>query len=53
MLAMKLYEKEDLRLEKVEDPYAEADEAILRVRTTNICAIDIKSYSTGPAQRCR
>jgi L-iditol 2-dehydrogenase len=47
MLAMKLYGKEDLRLEKVEDPYAEADEAILRVRATNICATDIKAYSTG------
>ncbi|MEM1726606.1 MAG: zinc-binding dehydrogenase [Candidatus Bathyarchaeia archaeon] len=47
MLALKLYGKENLSLEKVEEPTVEADEAILRVRATNICATDIKAYTTG------
>lgn len=47
MLALKLYGKEILKLEKVEEPKLEADEAILRVRATNICATDIKAYTTG------
>jgi len=47
MLALRLYGKEDLRLEDVDVPKLEGDGAILRVRATGICATDIKAYTTG------
>lgn len=47
MLALRLYGKEDLRLEKTEEPCIGVDEAIMKVVATNICATDIKAYTTG------
>ena len=47
MLALRLYGKEDLRLEDVDVPKLEGDGAILRVKATGICATDIKAYTTG------
>ncbi len=47
MLALRLYGKEDLRLEDADVPRLEGAGAILRVRATSICATDIKAYTTG------
>ncbi|MCX8187987.1 MAG: zinc-binding dehydrogenase [Nitrososphaeria archaeon] len=47
MLALRLFGKEDLKLEKVGEPTLEEPGAILRVRATSICATDIKAYTTG------
>ena len=47
MLAMRLYEKEDLRLVDHPKPEAKDFNAIIRVRATTICASDIKAYTSG------
>ena len=47
MLSLKLHGKEDLRLEKVEEPKLEEPGALLKVKATSICATDIKAYTTG------
>ncbi|MCS7125401.1 MAG: zinc-binding dehydrogenase [Aigarchaeota archaeon] len=47
MLALRLYGKEDLRLEDVSEPKLDGAGAILKVRATSICATDVKAYSTG------
>lgn len=47
MLALKLYGKENLKVEDVEKPRLGRSEAILKVKATTICATDIKAYSYG------
>ena len=47
MLALRLLGKENLKLERIEEPALEEAGVILRVRATSICATDIKAYVTG------
>ncbi len=47
MLALRLYGKEDLRLEDVPEPTLKDSNAILKVKATSICATDAKAYLTG------
>lgn len=47
MLALKLYGKENLKVENVEKPRLGKSEAVLKVKATTICATDIKAYSYG------
>ena len=47
MLALRLYGKEDLRLEDVPEPMLKDSNAILKVKATSICATDVKAYMTG------
>ncbi len=47
MLALRLYGKEDLRLEDAPEPTLKNYNAILKVKATSICATDVKAYMTG------
>jgi L-iditol 2-dehydrogenase len=47
MIALKLYEKNNLKVENVEKPEPGPFEAILKVKSTSICATDIKAYFYG------
>lgn len=47
LLAALLYGKEDLRLERVEDPIPEAGEVVLRVGTATTCGTDLKVWRRG------
>ncbi|MEM0223710.1 MAG: zinc-dependent dehydrogenase [Thermofilum sp.] len=47
MLALRLHDKKDLRLESVDLPRLEGPGAILRVKAAGICATDVKAYITG------
>lgn len=47
MLALRLYGKEDLRLEDAPEPILKDSNAILKVKATTICATDVKAYLTG------
>ncbi len=51
MLCLKLYGKESLQLEEIEEPFVGNSEALLKVKATNICATDIKAYLTGARTR--
>lgn len=47
MLAALLYGKEDLRLERVDDPTPESGEVVIRVRTATTCGTDLKVWRRG------
>ncbi|MCS7132566.1 MAG: zinc-binding dehydrogenase [Aigarchaeota archaeon] len=47
MKALRLYGKEDLKLEDVEEPRLDAEGAVMEVMATTICATDLKAYTTG------
>jgi L-iditol 2-dehydrogenase len=47
MLAARLYNKQDIRIEEVDRPCISANEILLKVKSSFICGTDIRMYNNG------
>ncbi len=47
MLAARLYDKEDIRVEKITKPDINANEVLVKVKSSFVCGTDVRMYKNG------